>query len=56
MTRYEFITKGGIEEMATALAFILANIAAKNCEELLRAVEAIKPDMLEWLQEEVSDD
>lgn len=56
MTRYDYISEGGIEEMATALAFILANLAAKNCEELLRAVEAIKPDMLKWLKEEIEEE
>ena len=62
MTRYEWIVKGGIDEMAKAIAFQLViffeyenhlTLTCDNVKELVsKAEKAVKP----WLDEEIKED
>ena len=55
MTRYEFISKGGIEEMAKMIAYILYKHEEKveDCAVMQAVVKATTPLFIEWLNEEV---
>lgn len=55
MTRYEYIAKGGIEEMARAMAFVVVRSISDECESLKKGVEALQPIMLEYLKEELEE-
>lgn len=59
MTRYEFIVKGGKEEMAKAIGFCLATYeetlenGTYSCDEFIRKVKIAQEKMMPWLDEEV---
>lgn len=61
MTRYEYIIKGGKEELAVAIGFCIATFYESftkekiSCEELKKYVALAAKDIEPWLEEEVEE-
>lgn len=61
MTRYEFIVKGGKEEMAKAIAFCLTTydetVQGKtySCDDFVARINVAKEHIMPWLDAEVED-
>lgn len=59
MKRFEYIAKGGKEEIANAIAFCLTTFeetthpGVYDCKEFIRRVEVAKENIMPWLDEEV---
>ena len=47
MTRAEYITKGGAEEMAKAMTFMIIRAFGGGCEELREGSKILKPIIAE---------
>lgn len=55
MTRADYIAKGGAEEMAKAMTFMIIRAFGGGCEELREGSKILKPIIMEWLEEDIDE-
>ena len=55
MKRAEYIAKGGAEEMAKAMTFMIIRAFGGGCEELREGSKILKPIIAEWLEEDIDE-
>lgn len=55
MKRADYITKGGSEEMAKAMTFMIIRAFGGGCEELREGSKILKPIIVEWLEEDIDE-
>ena len=55
MTKAEYIAKGGAEEMAKAMTFMIIGAFGGGCEELREGSKILKPIIVEWLEEDIDE-
>ena len=55
MKRAEYIAKGGAEEMAKAMTFMIIRAFGGGCEELRVGSKILKPFIVDWLEEDIDE-
>ena len=55
MKRADYIAKGGAEEMAKAMTFMIIRAFGGGCEELREGSKILKPIIVEWLEEDIDE-